>query len=172
MRGVLLVAAVAAVMCLSCRTRRAIVWDDSCALSVADSALMIADVAVSERSIVDTTRVAGRFDRRNMVEFVDGGGVIGIDTAGNVTITGVSRIVGAYSGDVERKSGFAVSGRDSAAHSEQIENVNISHSRHDRVEETPVQSRRWYETALMRVGQLCCIAFLLWVLFLYLRRKR
>lgn len=172
MRGVLLVVAVTAVVCLSCRTRRAIVRDDSCALSVADSALMIADAGVSERSIVDTTRVAGRFDRRSMVQFVDGGGVIGIDTAGNVTIAGISRIVGAYSGDVERKSGVTVSGHDSATHSEQSENVNIIHRRHDRVEETPVQSRRWYETALMRVGQLCCLAFLLWMLFLYLRRKR
>ena len=31
--------------------------------------------------------------------------------------------------------------------------------------------RRWYETGLMWAGGLCCIAAIMWVLFLYLKRK-
>ena len=31
--------------------------------------------------------------------------------------------------------------------------------------------RRWYETGLMWAGGLCCIAAIMWALFLYLKRK-
>lgn len=33
------------------------------------------------------------------------------------------------------------------------------------------RSRRWYERCLMWVGGLCCVAAILWAMFLYLKRK-
>lgn len=31
--------------------------------------------------------------------------------------------------------------------------------------------RKWYDTGAIWLGRMCCLAFLLWVLFLYLKRK-
>lgn len=163
----------AAVCLLSCRTQKAVTaTDHNSAARYVDTTQTVADTVRCTLTETDTSRTTATYEGVGVMEFVETGGKVSIDSAGNVTFEGVRNIRGRSKGTAARENGIARGTEQSAGHVEQTKGVAADHSRSEkRTEETP-PAPKWYNTAFARIGQAVCLAFLLWLLFLYLKRKR
>lgn len=164
--------AMVAVCLFSCRSKQAIVTESSSVVSVTDTTKVIADTANYRRAETDTTKTAGHFEGGGKVEFVEGGGKVSIDTAGNVTLEGVKNIKHHHKGSVTQGKGVARAEEINARHTEQLNGVTADRTDHIKQTDEKKQGKTWYEEIFISVGALCCIALLMWVLFLYLKRKK
>lgn len=162
----------AAVSLFSCRSKQAIVTESNSAVSVTDTTKVSKDTATYLRADIDTTKTAGEFSGGGMVEFVEGGGKVSIDTAGNMTLEGVKNIKHYHKGSVTQDKGVAQAEEINAGRTEQLNGVTADRTEHIKQTDEKKQGKTWYEEIFISVGALCCIALLMWVLFLYLKQKK
>lgn len=164
---------VAAVCLLSCRTQKAVTTTgQSSEASYVDTTKTITDSARFIQTNTDTTSTSVSYEGVGVIDFVETGGKVSIDSAGNITLEGVRNIRGRRKGTAAQKEGSARNIEQTAGHLEQSKGVAADHSRSEkRTEETP-PTPKWCNTIFARIGQAVCLAFLLWLLFLYLKRKR
>ena len=73
---------------------------------------------------------------------------------------------------MHRNFGLTRKSEEAAAHREQSNGLKADQTRHEKRNEEKTPARKWYETTFARIGQGVCIAALMWLLFLYLKRKR
>lgn len=173
MKRLTLLAAVSMAVCLfSCRSKQAIVTDSNNVVSITDTTKVVSDTATYRHTETDTTKTAGHYEGGGMVEFVEGGGKVSIDTAGNVTIEGVKNIKGAHRGSLTQDKGITQTEDKASGHTEKLNGVTNDRTDHIKQAEEKKQSKTWYEEIFISVGALCCIALLMWVLFLYLKQKK
>lgn len=136
--------------------------------------------------ITDTTRTTAGIEENAVISFVDNGGFINFDAQGNITITGVKSIWGSLRQRKNEVKGFTRAGAESltaAKETAKNEEIADSYNRQEngiaaneqkqsqREQETKITRPKWYQTVLAKIGSLCCIAALLWAIFLYLKRK-
>ena len=160
-----------ALMFAGCRTKK-VVTDESSKVSLTDTTKNVADSLIATHDLTDTTKTTQTEEEAGVVEFVDGGGTITIDTAGNVTLSGVKSYKGNRKAARHEERGVTVADEVSQVHSEQANGIKADESKAGhRESETKVEKPVWYQTVLAKIGGLCCIAALLWALFLYLKRK-
>lgn len=163
----------AAACLLSCRTQKAVTaTDQRSEVSYVDTTQTVTDTTRYTQTETDTTRTSAAYEGVGVIEFVETGGKVSIDSAGNVTFEGVRNIRGRCKGTATRENGIARHKEQTSGHVEQSKGVAADHSHIEKhTEETP-PAQKWYNTAFARIGQAVCLAFLLWLLFLYLKRKR
>ena len=140
---------------LSCRTQKAVTATDQ----------------NSTLSYADTTKIVATYEGVGFIEFVKGGGKVSIDSAGNVTFEGVRNIKGRRKGSIAQDKGVAHEIKETAGHREQLNGVKADQTQHEKRTEEKAPAQKWYETALARLGLGVCIAALMWLLFLYIKRK-
>lgn len=172
MKRLTLIAAVSAVCLLSCKSKQALVTQTDSNVSVTDTTKVVTDTAHHRRTDIDTTKTAGHYEGGGMVEFVEGGGKVSIDTAGNVTIEGVKNIKGAHRGSLTQDKGITQTEDKASGHTEQLNGVTAEQTSIHKAEEKEKPATKWYNTMFARIGQGVCIALLMWLLFLYLKRKK
>lgn len=173
MKRLTLIIAVGAATCiLSCRTQKAVTaTDQNSTLSYADTTKTVADTAGRTQNDTDTTKTAVIYEGVGLIEFVKGGGKVSIDSAGNVTFEGVKNIKGQRKGNIAQGKGVTRKVEEAAGHREQLNGVTADQTqREKRTEERP-PAQKWYETVFAWIGLGACIAALMWLLFLYLKRK-
>lgn len=168
----LLFCIVAAACLLSCRTQKAITTTDhNSAARYVDTTITSTDSARNIQTDTDTTSTSVSYEGVGVIDFVETGGKVSIDTAGNITFEGVRNIRGRRKGTAVQEKGSTRDIEQTAGRIKQSKGVAADHSRSEkRTEETP-PAPKWYNTAFARIGQAVCLAFLLWLLFLYLKRK-
>lgn len=163
----------AAACLLSCRTQKiGTTTDQSSEASYIDTTKTVTDSARYIQTDTDTTRTSATYEGVGVIEFVGTGGKVSIDTAGNITFEGVRNIRGRRKGTAAQEKGSARNIDQTAGHLEQLKGMAAGHSRSEKRAEEKTPAQKWYETALARIGRAVCIALLLWLLFLYLKRKR
>lgn len=174
MKRLLLIAAVGVAACLfSCRTHKAVTAiDQNSTLSYADTTRTEADTTSRKHTDTNTTKTAATYEGVGIMEFVEGGGKVSIDSAGNVIFEGVKNIKGQHKGTIAQDKGVSRKTEETAGHREQLNGVTADQSRHEKRTEEKAQRKKWYETTFARIGQGVCIAAILWLLFLYLKRKK
>lgn len=174
MRKLTLFAAGVIAACLfSCRTHKTVTaTDQSSTISFVDTTKLVDDTASHKVNTIDTTKTATAFEGSGMIEFVEGGGKVNIAPDGNVSLEGVKNIKGQHKGNVAQDKGVSQQVEDTAGHHEQANGIQAEQNDQQKRTEEKTPAQKWYETALARLGLGVCIAALLWVLFLYLRRKR
>ena len=155
--------------CRSSKTTAAI--ERSSAQTYTDTTRTEISSRVRSEAAIDTTKTAAAFEGNNVIEFVEGGGKINIAPDGNVTLEGVKNMRGQHKGSVLQENGVSQEAEDATTHNEQANGINSNQDEHENLTEEKAPSQKWYEIALARLGLGVCIAALLWVLFLYLRRK-
>lgn len=173
MRQLTIIIAVGVAACLfSCRTQKAITTTgrDS-SLSYADTTKTVADTAGRKQIDTDTTKTAVNYEGVGLIEFVEGGGKVSIDSAGNVTFEGVKNIKGQRKGNIAQDKGVTQKVEEAAGHREQLNGVAADQTQREKRTEKKAPAQKWYETAFARIGLGVCIAALMWLLFLYLKRK-
>lgn len=163
----------AAACLLSCRTQKAITTtDQSSEARYVDTTQTVADTVRCTLTETDTSRTTATYEGVGVIDFVETGGKVSIDTAGNITFEGVRNIRGRRKGTAAQEKGSTRDIEQTAGRIKQSKGVAADHSRSEkRTEETP-PAPKWYNTAFARIGQAVCLAFLLWLLFLYRERKR
>lgn len=171
-RYVLMAAAGLAVCLLSCKSKQAVVTEQNRTVSVTDTTKVNITAATHLRTRIDTTKTAGQFEGGGMVEFVECGGTVSIDTAGNIKMDGVKNIKGNRRGSFAQDKGITQAEEVTAGHTEQLNGVTTDQTNHVKQTEEKKQGKTWYEEILISVGALCCIALLMWLLFLYLKQKK
>lgn len=174
MKRLTLIAAVGvgAACLFSCRTQKAVTTTDrDSSLSYADTTKIVADTASRKQTDADTTKTAINYEGVGVIEFVEGGGKVSIDSAGNVTFEGVKNIKGRRKGCIAQDKGVAHEVKETTRHREQLNGVNADQTKREKRTEEKTVTRKWYETVFARIGQGVCIAVLMWLLFLYLKRK-
>lgn len=163
-----------ALFCLifaGCRTKK-VITDESSTVSLIDTTKTAADSLTATRNITDKTKTTQTEEENDQVEFVNGGGTITIDTAGNVTLSGVKSYKGNRKAAQHEERGITIADEVSHVHNEQANGIKSDESKTSHEESnTKTEKPVWYQTVLAKIGRLCCIAALLWVLFLYLKRK-
>lgn len=173
MRKLTLFAAGVIAACLfSCRTHKTVTaTDQSSTISYVDTTKTVADTAGRKQTNTDTTKNRVVYEGVGVIEFVESGGKVSIDKAGNVTFDGVKNVKGQHKGSIAQDKGVSQKTEETAGHSEQLNGVRADQAKQVKQTEEKTPARKWYETALARIGQGVCIAALMWLLFLYLKRK-
>ena len=173
MRELTLFAAGVIAACLfSCRTHKTVTaTDQSSTISFVDTTKLVGDTASHKANTIDTTKTAAAFEGSGMIEFVEGGGKVNIDPDGNVTLEGVKNIKGRHKGSVAQDKGVSQQVEDTAGHSEQLNGVRADQAKQVKQTEEKALAQKWYDTMFAHIGLGVCIAALMWLLFLYLKRK-
>lgn len=173
MKRLTLIAAVGVAACLlSCRTQKTMTGADlNSTLSYVDTTKTVADTGIHKRIYTDTAKTAATYDGVGVIEFVEGGGKVSIDSTGIVILDGVKNIQSRHKGSFAQKKSAVKKVDEVAAHREQLSGVKVDRTQHEKYTERKEPAQKWYETALARLGLGVCIAALIWLMFLYLRRK-
>lgn len=172
MKPICLLAAIAVLPLFSCRTHKTITESETTAsASYTDTTKTVADAVTRTLTETDTTKTTGAVESRGVIEFVEGGGKVSIDTAGNVTLNGVKSIKGQRQANASQENGIARQAEETAGHREQLNGVAADKQEAAKQTEEKAPAQKWYDTMLARIGLAVCIAALMWLLFLYLKRK-
>ena len=173
MKRLTLIAAAGVAACLfSCRTQKTVTnTDRDSSLSYADTTKTVADTIGHKQTTTDTTKTAAAYEGVGVIEFVEGGGKVSIDSAGNVTFEGVKNIKGQRKGNIAQDKCVTRKVEEAAGHREQLNGVTADQTQLEKRAEEKTPAQKWYETAFARIGLGVCIAALMWLLFLYLKRK-
>lgn len=173
MKRVAFIAAASLAACLlSCKAKQAVITESDTALSVSDTTKVVADINAHAAVTIDTTKTTATYEGGGVIEFVEGGGIVRIDTAGNVTLDGVRSIKGSRRGRIDQTNGYTQAEEADSSRVTLDNGVKVDRTDHlTKTEEKPKQGR-WYDNILATVGALCCIAALMWLLFLYIKQKK
>lgn len=165
MRALPIIAVLFALCAVSCRTRKQVIESETAtAVSYIDTTVTVTDAVTRTLTETDTTKTAGTTESRGVVEFVDGGGSVSIDTAGNVTLNGVKRINGERLASASIENGVTRYRADVDTHSEQHNGIYTDQQQTTR----QTTEQKWHDSPFARIGVSVCIAVLIW---LYLRRR-
>lgn len=175
MKRLLLIAAVGVGVagCLySCKTHKTVTASDlNAAQSYVDTTKTVADTAGRKQTNTDTTTNRVAYEGGGVIEFVEGGGKVSIDKAGNVTFDGVRNVKGQHKGSIAQDKGVSQKTEETAGHSEQLYGVRADQAKQVKQAEEKAPAQKWYDTMFARIGLGVCIAALMWLLFLCLKRK-
>lgn len=166
------IALMALIMICSCSTQKSVTnTDRDSSLSYADTTKIVADTTGYKQTGTDTTKTVATYEGIGLIEFVVGGGKVSIDSACNVTFEGVKNIKGKHKGSIAQGKGIGREVEGTAGHREQLNGVKADQTQREKRIEEKAPAQRWYQGAFARIGQGVCIATLMWLLFLYLKRK-
>lgn len=160
----------AALMLIGCKAKQTVIKEET-TTQVIDTTKTVTDTLGVVATHTDTTKTAKHVEQTATVEFVDGGGTVSIDTMGNVTIQGVKNITGKFKSDVLQVKGEANSTHISQNHSDQANGVTKNETQNRHTTEQVSRAIQWYEKPLIWIGSLCCIAAIIYAIFLYIHKK-
>lgn len=167
---ILAIAAVIWLLC-GCRTKK-MVTDENVTVSITDTTKTQTDSLTQSTTLTDTTKTTETVQQNTTIVFVPDGGTVSIDSAGNVTLTGVASITGNLKADKTQQAGVTQQSDQTEVHNTQSNGIQANEQTQVHKEsETKVEKPHWYESLMAKIGGLCCLAALLWALFMYLKRK-
>lgn len=139
-------------------------------VSVIDTTKTTIDSLVKNTTETDTTKTEIETEQSAVIEFVDGGGTVNIDSAGNIILTGVQSIKGSLNQSISQQNGISRADESTEVHGHKENGINKKESQ-KKQQEKKAEAPKWYQSILAKIGGLCCIAALIYAIFLYLKRK-
>lgn len=173
MRHPILIATHVMAACLfSCRSKQTVAVERDSTTVMADSTRITYETSINNRTEIDTSKITERAEYGHILEFVDQGGKVTVDSDGNITIDGIRNIGDNYKSYIFRDKGV-FSGKDSAEiYTVRQNGISANRKNHIKSENITIPATRWYDKIFMHIGQLCGSALLMYLIFLYLRRKK
>ena len=154
-----------------CRSHKTVI-DESHNTAFVDTTKVEADSTSQSHQVTDTTKTTTETENSAAIEFVDGGGTVTIDSTGNMTLSGVKSIRGNIKHKAKEEKGVSQVDESVSTHSSRHGGLGIIESDERHVDkESKAEAPKWYQTILAKIGGLCCIAALIYAIFLYLKRK-
>lgn len=152
-----------------CKSGRKVVKENR-AVEFTDTGKVVTDSVVTKITKEGTDRLEAAQKKKGCIEFVEGGGTVIIDTTGNVTLQGVKSISGKEKTRLNESN--KLTEHQEATKVREEKQSGITNRENYEKHEERGEKVKWYDTVFARVGQLCCIAVLLYMLFLYLKQKK
>jgi len=168
---VIIALAVIAWLVCGCKSHKTVI-DESHNTAFVDTTKVEADSTGQSHQVTDTTKTETQTEQSAAIEFVDGGGTVTIDSTGNVTLSGVKSIKGNFKQKAKEEKGITQADESVNTHNSKHGGIGLieSENRHE-TKESKAEAPKWYQTILAKIGGLCCIAALIYAIFLYLKRK-
>lgn len=137
-----------------------------------DTAMTATDSMSGRVETKDTSTASERRDINITIEFVTDGGTLSVDT-GKLSIDGIKSVRIADAKDTKRaKVTATVADVSKSSASSQSATVSRKDEQESPIGETSTTFvTRWYDKVFAFIGCLCCIAALIWAIFLYLKSK-
>lgn len=108
----------------------------------------------------------------SVVEFIEGGGTVRIDSAGNVSLEGVAKVRNNNRTSLNQSEEQSIHTDTESSYMEQQHVATVAVEERTKENANPSSDVRWYERPFTKLGQGVFIALLLYVLFIYLRQKK
>lgn len=166
-----LLAALAVLVCLpGCKSKKAVI-QESQTIQLTDTTKLRTDSTATTELRTDSTDVTAQESTASLVEFVDGGGTVTIDSAGRISLQGVKNIKAG-----KLSSWHAIKRTEAAKQSDSVTTQQANGIKRDeatqRKEKTKVSTKpAWYNTMPVIIVFTICLAVILWLLFNYIKRK-
>lgn len=151
----------------------------------------VSESSITTREETDTTKLATdsihvgtiKTDNRTTltyfsdwgyIEFANNGGTLTIDTLGNLKADGVKSYQHGKKATQKKAESITQSKDSTDTHKLQ---ANGAQSRGNKQankgpQKQGVKALKWYQRTIYHIGCLCCVAAIIYVIFLYLRRKK
>lgn len=170
-QAIKIMAALVMLVCLlGCKTKKAVIQESSTVLLTDTTKTETDSTGIVERT-TDSLAIAASTAETNDIVFVDGGGTVSIDSAGRISLQGVKSIkAGKLSTWQAKRRVEATKQADSVA-TRQANGIKRDEAT-QRKEKTKSSTRpAWYTAPLIIVTGGCCLAAMLWLLFMYLKQR-
>lgn len=168
---VIIALAIIAWLVCGCRSHKTVI-DESHNTAFVDTTKVEADSLAQTTTSVDTTKTTTETENSASIEFVDGGGTVTIDSTGNVTLSGVKSIKANFKQKAREEKGITQADESVSTHNSKHGGIGLIESENRHVtKESKAEAPKWCQTILAKISGLCCIAALIYAIFLYLKRK-
>ena len=108
------------------------------------------------------------------IEFTDSGGTLTIDTLGNLKADGVKSYKHSKKAAQKKAENITQSKDSTDTHKLQANGVQSRDNKQANREpqKQGVKALKWYQRTIYHIGFFCCVAAIIYAIFLYLRRKK
>lgn len=173
MRLLILIATYMMAACLfSCRSKQTFTIESDSTTVMVDSTRIISDTFINHHSEIDTSKNTERSEYGHILEFVEQGGKVTINSAGNITIDGIRNITDNYKSDIFLNKGISSRKDSIEIYNVRQNSLSANRTNHIKSENITIPATSWYDKAFTHIGQLCCSVLLMYLIFLYIRRKK
>lgn len=160
---------------IGCKTTKKAVSESSTTTrEETDTTKLVTDSIHVGTIITDHRTTLTYFSDWGYIEFTDSGGTLTIDTLGNLKADGVKSYQHGKKA-AQKKAENVTQNKDSTdTHKLQANGVQ-SRGNKQAVKEPQkqgVKALKWYQRTIYHIGFLCCVAAIIYAIFLYLRRKK
>lgn len=169
MKKLLFIILLASCMVCGCRSKKVLLNEDVAITSI-DTTSTTQDTASAEVSFTEVSKETAVSEIDYDVEFMDSGGIAFVDAQGNVTLYGIKNLKGSGAKTMAVDTNIQATARGTTSHNDINKGETNRIKRNAVVQETAKEN--WQDAIVKKVGQLCCIAALLYAIFLYIKRKR
>ena len=139
-----------------------------------DSNIQRTDSAAKSCVMEEVRTALTVYNRWGYIEFADSGGTLEVDAVGGVKAKGVRRVERGQQ-TTAQLAGHRTARMDSSAVHNEAVTQTVAKERKETLREPQKQgiaALKWYQRTIYRIGGLCCIAAIIYAIFLYMRRKR
>ena len=104
------------------------------------------------------------------IEFTDSGGTLTIDTLGNLKADGVKSYQ--HGKKAAQKKAENVTQSKDSTDTNKLQANGVQSRDNREPQKQGVKALKWYQRTIYHIGVLCCVAAIIYAIFLYLRRKK
>lgn len=169
-------------MCLSalfgltgCKTTKKAISESSTTTREETDTTKLATDSIHVGTIqTDSRTTLTYFSDWGYIEFANNGGTLTIDTLGNMIADGVKSYQHGKKA-AQKKAENATQSKDSTD-THKLQANGVQSRDHKQANKKPqkqgVKALKWYQCTIYHIGFLCCVAVIIYAIFLYLRRKK
>lgn len=108
------------------------------------------------------------------IEFADNGGTLTIDTLGNLKADGVKSYQ--HGKKATQKKAESVTQSKDSIDTHKLQANGVQNRDNKQANREPqkqgVKALKWYQRTIYHIGALCCIAAIIWAVFLYIKKRK
>lgn len=160
---------------IGCRTTKKVVSESSTSTrEETDTTKLVTDSIHVGTIRTDYRTTLTYFSDWGYIEFANNGGTLTIDTLGNLKADGVKTYQHGKKAAQKKAEDITQSKDSTDTHKMQANGVQ---NRDDKQASREPQKQgtkalKWYQRTIYHIGVLCCVAAIIYAIFLYLRRKK
>ena len=160
---------------IGCKTTKKVVSESSTSTrEETDTTKLVIDSIHVGTIRTDHRTTLKYFSDWGYIEFANNGGTLTIDTLGNLKADGVKTYQHGKKAAQKKAESITQRGDSTDTHKMQANGVqNRDNKQASRApQKQGVKALKWYQRTIYHIGVLCCVAAIIYAIFLYLRRKK
>lgn len=159
---------------IGCKTTKKAVSESSTTKEETDTTKLVTDSIHVGTIKTDNRTTLTYFSDWGYIEFANNGGTLTIDTLGNMKADGVKSYQHGKKATKKKAESITHSKDSTNTHKLQANGVQSRDNKQSNrdPQKQGVKALKWYQRTIYHIGVLCCLAAIIYAIFLYLRRKK